>query len=157
MAWQCARRAGRTEAAEVLGERLLSEFGDTPEGRLVAAIANESTTVQDLLALEIDFGSRRGPRDGALAPEEIDQAIAILLLRSEDPDQIDEAVSRLERVLRTLGSDADTRHVLAGALHMAGDQKKRDLHFDWLLDNASPEDARRPTWATMKGQPAVGR
>lgn len=154
LAWQCSRRAGRTEAAEALGAKLQADFGETPEGKLVAALANESTALDDLLALEIELSGRRGPLDGPLPPEEIDYAIAFLMLKSGNPDQIHEAISRAERVLRTVASDPDTRHLLAYALHLSGDQKKRDLHLDWLLENAPADDARRDTWAKMKQQPA---
>jgi hypothetical protein len=157
LAWQCSRRAGRTEAAEALAARLQADFGETPEGKLVAALANASTTIGDLLALEIEFGSRPRRLDGALPPEEIDYAIAFLMLKSGDPDQLHEAISRAERVLRTVASDPDTRHLLAYALHQSGDQKKRDQHLAWLLENAPPNDARRETWAKMKQQPAAGR
>ena len=157
LAWQCARRAGRPEAAAALAEKLTTQFGTTPEGRFVAALANEATTLGDLEKLEIDFADQSGPLDRALAPEEVDFAIAFLLLRAGDKERIQDAIRRLETVLRTLSADPDARHLLALALHEAGDAKRRDLHLDWLLENAPAADERRAVWEATKGQPAAGQ
>jgi hypothetical protein len=156
LAWQSARRAGRAEQAAALAEKLQARHGDTPEGRLVAAINREDTSMEVLLQLEIDFGSRRRPLDAALTPEEIDAAVAFMLLRDGSEDKVGEAITRLERVLLSYPADPDVRAMLAFALHQSGDRTRRDLHLDWLLDNA-PDDARHADWRQMREQPAAGR
>lgn len=156
LSWQSARRAGRPEQAAAMAEKLQERHRDTPEGRLVTAINREDTSIEEMLQLEIDFGARRRPLDSALTPEEIDAAVAFMLLRDGSEDKVSEAVTRLERVLLTYPSDPDVRAMLAFALHRSGDRTRRDLHLDWLLDNA-PEDARREDWRQMREQPAAGR
>ena len=156
LAWQCARRAGRGEDADRFSETLQSQHAGTPQGKLAAALAAETTTVSDLLALEIEFLRIAGPLDAALPPEEIGFAIAFLLLRDADKDgeKLNEAITRLQDVLRTFPSDVDTRSMMAFALHSSGDQAGRDAHLEWLLKNTPQDDARRDDWARMKGQPA---
>lgn len=155
LSWQCARRADRGDDAERFGEALRSEYGGTPQGKLIAALANESTTVRDLLGLEIEFATIAGPLDAPLPPEEVDFAIAFLKLREagQSSEQLTEAIGRLENVLRTFPADADTRHMMAFALHRSGERPARDAHLDWLLKNAADDDQRREDWTRMRSEP----
>jgi len=159
LAWQCARRADRQDDAERLSGLLLDQHRETPHGRLVAALADEGTEMSDLLSLEVAFAALPASLDGALLPEEVEFAIAHLLLRDakeDDSGQLTEAIRRLENILTTFPADPASRAYMAFALHRSGDRAARNAHLDWLLRNVPQDDPRREEWARIRAEGSDG-
>lgn len=156
LAWQGMRRAGELEDAAAQAEALAGQHPESLPGRLVSLFSGGQVTLEKLRQLELEY--LRAPHElhCVRVPEELEAGIARLLLSpgegQEEPSDgnVGEAMERLERVLVTFPSSVDARSALALALHLSGDPERRDLHLDWLLANADPDDTRRPTWRGLK-------
>lgn len=157
MAWQGVRRAGDDEEVARIAAVLTTEHAASLPGRLVALFGDPSISIEQLRALELEFLSAPSQLHHVRVPEELEVGLAFLLLSSggdEDPaeDDVAEALGRLERVLATYPASVGARSALVMALHLSGERDKRNLHLDWLLANASPDDTRRSAWRGLKEQ-----
>ena len=147
LAWQCADRSGRDEDRSRIGSVLIDDHGDSPQGRFVASIWDESLTAAQLQRRLQDLQGEFDPM-----PAELDIALAHLLLKKGDQQSILEAADRLDTVLADFPVSIGARHLRALAHHHDKEDDRRNYHLKWLMEHAEATDPRRAIWQGLLGK-----
>ena len=142
LAWQCATRIEDSDLAQSAAAKLASALPESWEAKVVAAL--------------MDFDPQRA---GSLATlrtlqqegrpiAELDLAIAMVELGSEEADARERGVAAVKRVLELAPASKPARIGAVLAADRAGDAAARAAHLRWLLENY-PHDERASKWQEL--------
>ena len=153
LAWQAAHRAGDTAEERRLASQLVDRAPGTLQAELVTSWyvfldedGHERITMSDLRDMEISFGQSPGGE----VPLELEILLAVGLLRTEEEQDLREAVDRLSFLLPNYQAVVDLRDYAAVADQVRGDVGSRNNHLDWLLENAPQDHPRRALWQQLR-------
>lgn len=152
--WLAAMRLADKERIDEFAERIVAEHPESTAARFVRFWREFSLTssLDDLELVRRDF---------EVPPAELDAMLALLMLTGND---LDGAVSLVESLLARFAGVVEVRVTAALVFHACVEGSpegspqraqwaaRRNAQLDWLLEQARPDDDRRPRWAATRQQ-----